>query len=245
MKLNKKLLSIMALGTLGIGVFAPTIHAADSTATIEFGTPTEAPEILNPDNPDAPLDDDQPGVGTETNEYGVLTLDFVSNLQFETQKLNPNVTQYSANLVNKTRPFAQVTDIRGTGNGWVLRAQLGEFTNDVDETNQETLAGTTITLNNGIAVTPKGNNSEEPDVVSNAPDTLLTAGGAAVNVTTAATGAGMGTWLTRWTNDDITLNVPAAAASQGNHTSTITWTLYDTPEGADEDEVINQIEGED
>lgn len=67
----------------------------------------------------------------------------------------------------------------------------------------------------------------------------LAAGGEAASMVVRATeDTGRGTWLTRWfpsenaegnLNDNVTLEIPAGAATLGNNTATITWTLTAGP----------------
>ena len=58
----------------------------------------------------------------------------------------------------------------------------------------------------------------------------------ATQVATATPGQGVGSWAIRWlkeegltTDSKVELTVPEAAASPGEHTSTLTWTLTDAP----------------
>lgn len=230
MKINKKLLSVVAIGTLGLITFTPVTNAATSEANVSFTSPTSAPDILNPDNPEEVIDPDQED-GKQTNEVGVLTLDFVSHLYFGPNELSLITEPIPAK--NTTTPFAQVTDLRGTGAGWQLVAELGEFTN---QDGAPTLPGSTITLNNGQA-----NANGTTLGVSSSPEvtpSIILSNDTVADVTKAIqdpeeeNAPGMGTWLTTWMNENITLDIPNTVASEGEHTATITWTLYDAPSGA-------------
>lgn len=231
MKIKKKMLSLVAVGALGLSAVIPAAHAAESEAGITFTSPNTAPDILNPDNPNEEADDDQINEGEITNEVGVLTLDFVSNLEFGEHELSLTTDLFPA--VNETTPFAQVTDLRGTGEGWELRAELGDFTNEFGNV---TLPGASINLNEGAASanTATEGLSDAPDVNSGI---TLVSGGETTNVTTATPSTteendqGMGTWLTTWNQNNINLDIPDTVATEGSHTATITWTLHDAPSG--------------
>lgn len=245
MKLNKKLLSIIAVAGVGVASVWPTlstVYATTSKATVDFIAPTTAPDILNPDNPNDPVTPGQIDEGEETNQVGVLTLDYVSNFNFDTQKLSAKNETYYA--TNEQTPFAQVTDVRGTGEGWHLTAQLASFTvktDETDETVEASLPGVSITLKNAQNATQAGDVNAAP-ITSQ--EVNLSADKTAATITTAEANKGMGSWITRWLdqdsdvegNENVALHVPAAVATKGAHTADITWTLYNTPTG---DEVSN------
>lgn len=236
MKLHKKFLSLGLMSTLLLSAVAvPTAEAVDSNASVEFSDPSAPADILDPDNPDNEngATDDQLNEGNTSNEVGALTLDFVSNLNFGTHELSANPETYYAK--NTTTPFAQVTDVRGTGEGWRLVASMSSFKQGEGETATDSLPGATITLENGSNVTTSSNGAAPPETLSSIE---LTPDNGPQNITIADDDEGLGTWITRWTdfNQSVSLDVPAAVATKGAHNSTITWTLYNTPDGFEVEE---------
>lgn len=230
MKKTKKLLSLSALGALVIVSLATPVTAADSTAVIEFTPATDAPDVLDPTTPTTPY---EPGPapadpqGEFTGETGPLTLDFVSNITFGTNEIQAGDAEYASETL---RPFIQVTDRRGTGEGWNVTATASDFTSDTGETS---LDGAVLTLTNSEVVT--NNLTATPPVAS---ETItLTMGGEPATVVSAAEDTGFGSWITRWLptvtgateNDSVTLEIPAGNATQGSHSATISWTLADAP----------------
>lgn len=239
LKLHKKFLSLGLMSTLLLSAVAvPTAEAVDSNASVEFDAPSKPADILDPDNPDNEngATDDQLDEGNTSNEVGALTLDFVSNLNFGKHELSANPETYYAK--NTTTPFAQVTDVRGTGEGWRLVASMSSFKQGEGETATDSLPGATITLKNGS--TTSSNLAAGPETSSSI---KLTSDNEPQNITTAEAKKGLGTWITRWLDNDtetdfnqnVSLDVPAAVATKGAHNSTITWTLYNTPDGFEEE----------
>lgn len=232
MKKNVKNLSLL-FALLLTGTMVTPVNAATSNASVEFIAPTAAPEILNPDNPNEDATSGQIEEGSITNEVGVLTLDFASNFVFGENELSATAESY--NLLNVTTPFVQVTDVRGTGEGWRLTASLSGFT----ESAQPSLPGAKILLANTTVVASDENTSALNTPTTEIGTIVLTSDNTEINITTATEpNRGMGTWLTRWQDDDadisngnanVTLEIPASVARTGNHNAKITWTLYDTP----------------
>src|SRR5699024_5979182 len=84
----------------------------------------------------------------------------VSNFDFGSHELSRNEQKYSA--VNERTPFAQVTDVRGTGAGWRLVAQFSGFT----QNGADSLQGAKIKLYNSDLVTTTDNGNDEPTTPS-------------------------------------------------------------------------------
>lgn len=229
---NKLLLSALTLSAASVLVATPMLAAqhqqSESQAKVNFTAPEDVPEILDPET----LEPGTPEDGNVTGNKGPLSLDFVSNIDFGTHEISTAASKYES--VNE-RPYIQVSDRRGTGQGWSVSAQASHFT----QNGTNTLDGAVISFFNGEADTPlEGVNAP---VVYNI---VLNAGGDSASVVNAEgrseneqieTAQGLGTWIVKWlkgdgaTNEKVTLDVPQAAASAGEHTSTITWTLYDGP----------------
>lgn len=225
-----KKFTLVSLATLGIVASSNTVIAQNLTSEgkITFENPDN--EYVPPKDPENPANDLTDGDG-KTNEgtpESLLTLDYVTNLDFATHKVNQAGGTY--NTVTQ-KPFVQVSDRRQTGEGWNLTAQLGNFSIK----GNPTLVGSTITFKNANVQTP-GPGKNEPT----AGEVTLEANGASGRIASAAaktgslsTAQGLGTWLIDWIkdgeNDNVTLTVPANEASEGQHSATITWTLTSGP----------------
>ena len=223
------LATVIAFFGFTMVVGAEDVSNGDSEAEIEFTPGTGAPEVIDPTDPEEPY---EPGPNDPedppTGETGPLTLDFVSSVDFGENEIVSNAQIYESSTL---RPFIQVTDRRGTGEGWSVTASASEFEATVDEETKETLPGSVITFANGEVVSTS--TSEAPNPVE---QVVLRTGGDAAEVVTASVDSGLGSWVNRWfpseeasTNDNVTLEVPAGAATAGQHTATIAWTLTDAP----------------
>lgn len=188
------------------------------------------PTDPNTDKPVTPTDPHDPS----TN--GPLSIDYVSNLYFGEQKTTGSEMTYHADLDHMKdstgkdidRPnFVQVTDKRGSNAGWSLTVtQDSQFKNGDNE-----LAGATLKLANATLST--ANDGTAP---SAAPTTIELSVGTAVPVMAAKANEGTGTWLDRFGKDEeegktsISLTVPGDTKKvQGEYTTSLTWTLTDTP----------------
>lgn len=227
-----KKFTLVSLATLGIVASSNTVIAEeklDSAASIEFTNPeVENVPPKDPENPENDLTDGDGSTNDKTPQ-SLLTLDYVTNLDFDTHEVNQAGGTY--NTVTQ-KPFVQVSDRRQTGEGWDLRVQLGEFAHGIGPA---TLVGSTINFKNARTQTPgPGTNAPTTSAVT------LTAGGESAQIASAAaktgslsTAQGLGTWLIDWIkdgeNDNVTLTVPANEASAGQHSATITWTLTSGP----------------
>lgn len=226
-----KKFTLVSLATLGIVASSNTVIAKniDSEAKIIFNDPEK--KYVTPKDPENPQEDLTDGDGNvnEGTPESLLTLDYVTNLDFGTHEVNQSATTY--NTVTQ-KPFVQVSDRRQTGEGWNLRVQLGEFASGIGPA---TLVGSTINFKNARTQTPgPGTNAPTTSEVT------LTAGGESARIASAAaktgslsTAQGLGTWLIDWIkdgeNDNVTLTVPKNEASKGQHSATITWTLTSGP----------------
>lgn len=221
-KLKKFLTASAVAGVLlGATTLAGDVYAVgphNSNATIKFTEPTDDVNVLDPTDPEKTLDP-QPNEG-KTGDTGPLTLDYVTNLDFGTHAVSIAEQTYTA--TNDPQPFTQVTDRRGTSTGWTLTVQAATFQSN----GQNTLPGASLTFENGTTASNL-NGLDAPRV--NSPINVTT-GGNAVNVTVANVGQGRGTWITRWSKDDVKLTIPQGTATEGTHTSQLTWTLSNAPQ---------------
>lgn len=202
--------------------------SAVSKANITFTIPDDTPPVLDPTDPEEPYEPTDPSDPQDepTNQAGALTLDYVSSVNFDEQPIDASEQIYQSTTL---RPFIQVTDRRGTGEGWHVTAKMGAFTNE----GQESLPGAELTFTNGTVISKSTSTSAAP---TPSDPVALVPGEDAVMVVNAAEDEGLGSWLTRWfpktageKNDSVTLTVPAGAATIGNHTAEITWTLTAAP----------------
>lgn len=225
-KLKKFLTASAVAGVLlGATTLAGDVYAVgphNSNATIKFTEPTDDVEVLDPSNPSKPLDPqpDEGETGGKTGDTGPLSLDYVTNLDFGEHDVSIAEETYTAK--NSTQPFTQVTDRRGTSTGWKLTVQAASFQSN----GEDTLPGASLTFENGTTASNL-NDLDAPQV--NNPINVTT-GGNAVNVTVANVGQGRGTWVTRWSKDDVKLTIPQGTATEGTHTSQLTWTLSNAPQ---------------
>ncbi|MBC1359496.1 WxL domain-containing protein [Listeria booriae] len=207
--------------TVGASTFA---HADTTTSTgkIKIEADDSAVTPLNPTNPDSPTpgapdpaDPDNAGTGNT----GALTIDFLSNIDFGTQKVSGQSEKYYAENKN---PYIQVTDKRGTGAGWTLTAAATDF-----KDGSKTLKGAEMSLTDGKVRTQSDNQSAAPTTSD------VTLNGSSQAVLSAEANAGMGTWLdvypgTEGNNENVSLYVPAGNLA-GDYSTAITWTLEDSP----------------
>lgn len=195
-----------------------TFKANDSeTKPVNPVDPTVPVDPSNP-NPTDPADPSNPGTGNA----GPLSIDFVSNIHFGTQKIQD--APYSATNENA---HIQVTDKRGTGAGWQASAAISDFKGTKDG-HDVVLNGAQLALNNGVIKSTPNNAAAAPTT-----EKTITLGADNKPVMTAADGTGQGTWIDLFANpSDITLTVPAGnIVSDVQYNATITWTLGDTPQG--------------
>ena len=201
---------------------AETKSEAESKSTVKtvVGETTEPTPPVDPTDPEKPNPDPEvPGTGNT----GPLTIDLVSNIEFGEQEIKEKEAIYNAKTEH---PYVQITDRRGTGAGWTLKASIGEFNNE-DKT--KTLKGAEFSLKNGTIKSTSSNVSEKPqgyDVNLNKDLQLIMQ---------AVTDQGMGTWLdvfsgTKDNNANVQLKVPAGSAkAKQSYSSVIHWELTDAP----------------
>lgn len=215
-------------------VTAETVSEGSSEADIEFTPGDGAPEVVDPTDPTDPYEPDEGDDGDPTDpptgNTGPLTLDYVSSVAFGEHKVDSETAVYQSETL---RPFIQVTDRRGTAEGWSVTAQADSFEVDSeDEEVEETLPGAVLTFSNGEVVSTSTSDEPVP-----AAEVVLNTGGDAALVVNAEVDSGMGKWINRWfpsedeaeSNDNVTLEIPGGAATQGAHTATVAWTLSDAP----------------
>ena len=225
----------------GGGIPGEGVSSGRSNATIVFIASDDAPTVVDPTDPTIPYEPTGPTDPQDkpTGNKGALTLDYVSSVDFGEHEIDGQTKKYESTIL---RPFIQVTDRRGTGEGWAVTAAVSNFekqvvkepgeTRETEEVEtQETLFGSVISFKNGTVISP--GNSEAPHPYHNIE---LYTGGDAAWVIWAESDTGLGSWVNRWfpsegaaLNDNVTLEVPGGAATLGGHTAEITWTLISAP----------------
>ncbi|MGM0889233.1 MAG: WxL domain-containing protein [Bacillota bacterium] len=223
----------------GLG-FSASANTAATDGSVGFQPSNEKPPIVNPTDPEDEIDPED-FEGTE----GPLSLDYAPSLNFGTD--NPisvrEITLYAdlttvtsnANGSVEVPNFVQVTDNRGSGEGWsLLVKQEGQFkTGDEDE-----LIGAEITFENGELYNASGSISASP--IGTEEFTLEFSedgSGQSQVVMEAAEDTGEGSWGTKYAGDDdgkesVSLTVPGTSTKVANKTysTTLVWTLQDAPQ---------------
>ncbi|KRN57032.1 WxL domain-containing protein [Carnobacterium divergens] len=220
--------SLLGLTGLSTNALAAVSSTANSTNHIVFEAGEEVTNPIDPTNPDNPnpsdpidpTDPTNPGTGNE----GSLTIDYVSNIEFGTQKTASGTMIYHA---QNEHPFVQVTDKRGTGAGWNLTAKATEFKSAAGS---KVLKGAELTFKNGVLKTQTENISPAPqnkDVTFSNSDAHV--------MMNAKEDTGRGTWVDVFSgklndNENVQLKVlPGTADTNVDYTATINWELTDAP----------------
>lgn len=225
------LITTLALSTIaltGMQAKAAVTSTGHSENKINFtagdSEVTKPVDPTDPDNPNPPdpidsTDPNNPGTGEE----GPLSIDYVSNIKFGVRKISGKSISYKALNEN---PFVQVTDTRGSGEGWSVSAKMSKFKNG-----NKVLQGATLSMKNAIVKAGSTTNISKPPVSSD----IVFDNEESKQVLSARDKAGRGTWLNVWSganqaNEAIQLNVLAGTAEANTeYTSSITWELEDAP----------------
>lgn len=169
-------------------------QSAQSDVEIKFSAPKKPVGPLNPDNLEESLED-AGNKGAVTGYQGPLSLNYVSNIEFEDEEINVEKDTYES----KTKaPNIQVSDNRGYGYGWNVQAKAEAFKNE----GKDSLPGAIIHFDNGLANSLS--TSEKPEV--NQEIKLVTAGSSdlIVNSDKRSEGKpqGLGEWIIKWISDE-------------------------------------------
>lgn len=223
-----------------LSVEAATAAQMNSTSDITFSQDTTVTQPINPLVPSQnvtanPNDTHAPGTA------GPLSIDYVSNFHFGTQKIQALNATYYANLdqvedsttaLISVPNYVQVTDKRGLNTGWKLSVKQGS---------QFSTGGATPSVLTGAVlsfVSPTANSTASPTLAPIGTPVILDPTGAATSV--VATGAaltGMGTWAMSFGNNNTTgaqgikLTVPMTTTKVTGtaYSTTLTWSLADSP----------------
>ncbi|RKQ31519.1 WxL domain-containing protein [Oceanobacillus halophilus] len=217
-------------------VDAEGVSKGDSKASISFIEDTDSNDILDPTDPDEPY---EPGEGDDgkTDNSGPLSIDYVPKLDFGKQTISLIDKTYHTKNVE---PFIQVTDKRGEATGWTVTVSATPFESDDDQ-----LEGAKIKFQNATIVTHTNYVDYGAPIPINNGDIELTTDNVTKPVVYAEEGKGRGSWLTRWfptdespenLNDSVSLTVIGGTAKDEMYTSTLTWTLENTPQAPEVEE---------
>lgn len=257
MKCSKKVVAFALAATMilgsTIGVFAAEPSAedmdwdvTDNKITFTTGGGDEGTTTRDPEDEEGGEITLEPGDDKiiPTGNNGSLRLDVVPQFDFGSAQITVGDKAYFAELpkayigegttAEEIPYFAQVTDVRGTGAGWSLNAQMTtEFVNGTHK-----LDGAQIELMNVAANADPG---------TTAPSTLYSnvlyydAAGSSVKIASAAANEGMGVSEVRFgdttrfgeemtADESVELTIPADTQIYvGTYTATIKWTLGATP----------------
>ncbi|MEI5995562.1 WxL domain-containing protein [Candidatus Enterococcus mansonii] len=188
-----------------------------------------------------------PGPGEGSSTTGPLRFDFVPNFSFGEQKISGGDKSYHPLMVSTFKVvdgvqttdkkyvphYVQVTDNRGTNEGWSVTASRTDFKTP-DEGDE--ILGATLTLTNGVV---KGNKDADLTLIPAIPQSVEISNTPS-NVMTAAKDKGMGSWVTSFGSEagteatDVNPNVTLAVAAKSKkyakaYSSTITWTISAAP----------------
>lgn len=212
MRYLKMILTGLLLAGLVIGI-SPRAFAAEPQSSATQATVTFQPE-------------DNGGSGENT---GALRLDKVPDIfNFGTQTLSSQPQDYTLNT--ESHPTLTVTDNRGTGTGWEVTVQAPKL----QTPSGKTLDGGNIVIDQSQNLNGNGSVSQPPIVSPSVTADTVDASGNPVPVVIAGAEAdqhqGMGTWAINWEYNQVHLKInPGEAFSGEPYTTTITWTLNNTP----------------
>ena len=243
MKTGAKSAMVLSLLVGGATTTIATETDYESIGAVEFRQGVSPTQPVDPTNPLIPIEPVNP---PQEGTYGPLSIDFAPELDFAINEISYEDEIYNAKLVNvkeeeevdsetlsKRREvpnFIQVTDKRGTNDGWTLEVkQDGQFRNE--STLNKELKGAQISLTKTIAVSTS--TAKAPTVNSQID---LDPTGASSKIMSASVNSGAGTWLAVFgaeqvdAKDAITLSVPGVTVKDSVfYFTNLTWTLTNTP----------------
>lgn len=188
-----------------VPAFAVETSKVPTTANVEIIAGDDENEIIDPIEP-------------PTGQKGPLVIDAVSSFDFGKIKLG-TLTQNAVVPAEKVLGV-QVTDKRGTGDGWDLSASITEFENEAK----------TKTLKASVTI-PEGKvNTTASDPTKKAVAKGITLNDQAATVFSATKDNGMGSWSNLFEGNDekVKITVPSDAYVSA-YKATINWSLQDAP----------------
>lgn len=228
MKRNKRHTSYAIIGCVFFSLFTFADHAVAVDSHVEVGlkpslaiTPPVNP--IDPNIPIFPVDPLDP-TNKGTGEHGPLSIDFASNLDFGTQAISSKTMTY---FVQNQHPFVQVSDKRGTDDGWRLTASVSTFKST---DNQSILRGAELSMLNAQVKSVSDNVSSAPL----ASQKIVFTNQESQPILHSPANSGNGTWLSVWSgvineNKQIQLKIIGNSAKPKQYVATINWTLISDP----------------
>jgi len=197
-----RLTRAVTLAAMAAALVAPAGAEADSTSPA-----TQTPQAtVNPGSLDFTT-------APTVTDFGPITLDG------QAQTANAQVNDWG------------VDDSEGTGAGWQVTAVATQFTT---ADSSETLPMNSLTMVAPATVTAdSGQSADEAPTPETPAEPLDNPGQTPQVIASATAGNGMGDWSFHQSNatgGDLALGIPADARA-GTYTSTITFTVQDTPTG--------------
>lgn len=237
-KFSKVFSTLLVSGTLisGMGTVAQAAgetggsgsSTANTTGKTEVNASfTKSDEIVNPVDPTDPSNPGEGG-GNGATPGGDLSLIYVtSKLDFGTHEINVlDDKQYSANdstsdvsSLWNNKAVIEVSDVRGTNAGWTLSVSG----NPLQGKDGSLIKGASLALPQGVVSNAGESNGAYSVPVSNA------LSGDSATVLSSKKDSGAGVTVNQLEPNDIKLEVPANSAKAQEYTSTLNWTLSDTP----------------
>ena len=216
--LTVALFSALLIGTKGAVALAETTDNTYGVSTAKIGLEKQD----ETDNSTDPIDQDGEDNSNEpTGNTGALRIDYISNIDFGTQKISSDTKRYfavsPANYVE-----SQVSDLRGNGAGWNLQVSYDSENPGFFNADGTELAGAELSLPAGTAKSVADNQSQPAETFA------VKVNKEAQNIMTAAVKAGLGTWEDQMKATSVSLKVPSGNLA-GSYSATLVWTLTDAP----------------
>ncbi len=191
-----------------------------------------APDPAKPIVPKDPIDSSGPAPGTG----GIHSIDYASSFQFGKQSITTTDQTYYAQDLNyqtadgtpKNGPnFVQVSDLSGTGSGWILSVKQDEQFHT--SSNQE-LKNAELTFLKGQVVS----NVDQAYAPQAQEKVVFQSIGEEKNVVTANENQGIGTWIYRFGQNQgdqaIQLKVPGGSVKYAKeYRTSLTWSIKNVP----------------
>lgn len=218
-------------------------------ASAVFKAPTTPATPVDPNHPDTSVTDTETnGAGKPEGATGLALVWAPKTLDFGTQEINflkpvsytaagtiagsdkPATAGNTTSTMKTTDTTAskvtgvQVSDERGTNNGWHLTVVGTALT--LENTNQAA-KGVTVTLPAGALVNSGAGEASDNGAQVFGAKVNMDGSSTGVKILSAGQGYGAGTTVDKMNPSDVTLDVPANAVQAGTYTGSLTWTLTD------------------
>lgn len=173
-----------------------------------------------------------PGLNVQADESTSTTFDLSGNTSSQSLALEKvptfdfgsvSISDKAIFLDTKGTSELQVSDLRGSGEGWSVQTRISSF---IDSRNdKKSLRGAEFSLKAPpVTSVDLGNKSGEPKAgevkLDDSPQTVFS----------AVTNEGMGGWMADFSSEDSAhLSIPSGN-TQGSYSAELTWTLLNAPQ---------------